>query len=89
MSARHIRPSFPTQAHGLAAALKHQTLKQSGRCKAALPHTEPDDVFEENTACSSETFLIHEGVGLAGFEQNLIITKTGVEILTKTPMIFW
>ncbi len=51
--------------------------------------TEEDDVFEEGTACSSEAFLIHEGVGLAGFEQNLIITKTGVEILTKTPMIFW
>jgi Xaa-Pro aminopeptidase len=51
--------------------------------------TDEDDVFEENTACSSETFLIHEGVGLAGFEQNVIITKTGVEILTKTPMIFW
>ena len=51
--------------------------------------TEPDDVFEANTACSSETFLIHEGVGLAGFEQNVIITDDGVEILTKTPMIFW
>jgi len=51
--------------------------------------TEPDDVFEAGTACSSETFLIHEGVGLAGFEQNVIITDDGVEILTKTPMIFW
>lgn len=51
--------------------------------------TDEDDVFEADTACSSEAFLIHEGVGLAGFEQNLIITKNGVEILTKTPMIFW
>lgn len=51
--------------------------------------TEPDDVFEADTACSSETFLVHEGVGLAGFEQNVIITAKGVEILTKTPMLWW
>lgn len=51
--------------------------------------TDEDDVFEAGTACSSEAFLIHEGVGLAGFEQNLIITENGIEILTKTPMIFW
>ena len=51
--------------------------------------TDEDDVFEADTACSSEAFLIHDGVGLAGFEQNVIITKTGVEVLTKTPMIFW
>ncbi len=51
--------------------------------------TDEDDVFEANTACSSEAFLVHEGVGLAGFEQNLIITENGVEILTKTPMLWW
>ena len=51
--------------------------------------TDEDDVFEANTACSSEAFLIHDGVGLAGFEQNLIIGQSGVEILTKTPMLFW
>jgi Xaa-Pro aminopeptidase len=51
--------------------------------------TDADDVFEADTACSSEAFLIHDGVGLAGFEQNLIIGKTGVEILTKTPMLWW
>ncbi len=51
--------------------------------------TDEDDVFEAGTACSSEAFLIHEGVGLAGFEQNLIIGKDGVEILTKTPMLWW
>jgi Xaa-Pro aminopeptidase len=51
--------------------------------------TDEDDVSEADTACSSEAFLIHEGVGLAGFEQNLIIGKKGVEILTKTPMLWW
>lgn len=51
--------------------------------------TDPDDVFEAGTACSSETFLFHKGVGLAGFEQNVIIREDGVEILTKTPMLWW
>jgi Xaa-Pro aminopeptidase len=51
--------------------------------------TDEDDVFEAGTACSSEAFLVHDGVGLAGFEQNLIIGESGVEILTKTPMLWW
>jgi hypothetical protein len=36
-----------------------------------------------------EAFLGKENVGAAGFEQNLIVTKTGTELLTKTPMLFW
>lgn len=51
--------------------------------------SDEDDIFTANTACSAEAFLIHEGVGFAGFEQNLIITEDGVEILTKTPMLYW
>lgn len=38
---------------------------------------------------SSEAFLTHTRVGAATFEQNFIITDTGTELLTKTPMIFW
>lgn len=51
--------------------------------------SDDDDILEANTACSSEAFLVREGVGLAGFEQNLIITEDGVEMLTKTPMMYW
>lgn len=51
--------------------------------------TDEDDVFEAETVCSSETFLIRKGVGFAGFEQNLIVTESGAEILTKTPMLWW
>jgi len=36
-----------------------------------------------------EAFLSRKGVGTAGFEQNLIVTATGTEMLTRTPMIFW
>ena len=38
---------------------------------------------------STETFLAVPGVGGAGFEQNFIVTKSGTELLTTTPMIWW
>lgn len=38
---------------------------------------------------AAEIFLTHPGVGTAGFEQNLIVTDTGPELLTRTPMLFW
>lgn len=46
------------------------------------------DRLKENMVCSSEAFLTWEGVGAAGFEQNMIIKKDGVEILTTSPLIW-
>jgi Xaa-Pro dipeptidase len=43
----------------------------------------------ENMVLSTEAFLNLPGVGNAGFEQNFIVTKTGTELLTTTPMIWW
>jgi hypothetical protein len=37
---------------------------------------------------AAEIFLTHQGVGTAGFEQNLIVTDAGPELLTRTPMLF-
>jgi Xaa-Pro aminopeptidase len=37
---------------------------------------------------AAEIFLTHLGVGTAGFEQNVIVTKHGTELLTTTPMLF-
>lgn len=48
-----------------------------------------DMVFEENMVLGVEAFLGKEGVGSAGFEENLIVTKNGTELLSKTPMLFW
>jgi len=50
---------------------------------------EGDEVFEEDSVLGIEAFLAHEGVGSAGFEQNVIVTANGTELLTKTPMVFW
>ena len=46
-------------------------------------------VFHENMAGATELFLNLPGVGSAGFEQNFIVTATGTELLTTTPMIWW
>lgn len=47
------------------------------------------ETFEQNMVLGVEAFLAHEGVGSAGFEQNVIVTASGCELLTKTPMLFW
>jgi Xaa-Pro dipeptidase len=47
------------------------------------------DTFEENMVLGVEAFLADGGVGSAGFEQNLIVTASGAELLTTTPMLFW
>lgn len=48
-----------------------------------------DDRLHENQVASSEAFLYWKGVGAAGFEQNFIVKKNGIELLTKTPMIWF
>lgn len=50
---------------------------------------EETDYFEEGMALGVEAFFGRPGTGSAGFEQNLLVTKTGTELLIKTPMIFW
>jgi Xaa-Pro aminopeptidase len=48
-----------------------------------------DAPLEAGMVMAAEIFLTHPGVGTAGFEQNLIVTDTGPELLTRTPMLFW
>ena len=47
-----------------------------------------NELIQENMVCSSEAFLAWEGVGAVGFEQNLIVKKDGVEVITTSP-IYW
>ncbi len=48
-----------------------------------------EETIEENMVCSSEAFLTWEGVGAVGFEENVIVTKDGPELITKTPLYYW
>jgi Xaa-Pro dipeptidase len=47
-----------------------------------------DVPLEAGMVMAAEIFLTHPGVGTAGFEQNLIVTDAGPELLTRTPMLF-
>ena len=53
-----------------------------------LSTCDEDQLIQESMVCSSEAFLAWEGVGAVGFEQNLIVGKDGVEVITTTP-VYW
>ncbi|MYA87464.1 MAG: aminopeptidase P family protein [Boseongicola sp. SB0662_bin_57] len=46
-----------------------------------------DAVVQADTMLGIEAFVRHRSVGTAGFEQNVIVTDDGAELLTTTPMI--
>jgi Xaa-Pro aminopeptidase len=48
-----------------------------------------DEIYEENMVVSSEAFLTRDGVGTASAENNFIVTRDGIEMLTKIPMYWW
>ena len=47
------------------------------------------DRVEEGMVFGIEAFLGREGVGAAGFEQNILVADGRVELLTPAPMIWW
>jgi Xaa-Pro aminopeptidase len=47
-----------------------------------------DFVLRENMVISIEVFFSKAGVGDAGFENNVIVTGNGAELLSRTPMLF-
>jgi Xaa-Pro dipeptidase len=52
-------------------------------------YAEFDMAFETNMTFGIEAFLSAEGVGSAGFEQNIVVTENGAELLTDAPMLWW
>lgn len=48
-----------------------------------------DRPFQENEVFTVETFVQEPGIGMASFEEILLVTADGVDRLTPTPMIFW
>ena len=47
-----------------------------------------DATFEEGMLIGVEAFLARRGTGNVGFEQNYLVTASGVELVTKTPMLW-
>jgi len=48
-----------------------------------------DEIYEENMVVSSEAFLTRDGVGTVSAENNFIVTRDGIEMLTRLPMYWW
>jgi Xaa-Pro aminopeptidase len=44
--------------------------------------------LQENMVVSIEMFFQRQGVGEAGFENSVIVTHSGTELLTCTPMLW-
>ena len=50
-------------------------------------HDHMGAVIEADTVLGIEAFIAKDCIGTAGFEQNVIVGRDGVELLTTTPMI--
>lgn len=71
---------FPIYGHGLGLFFEKPYI--------STVMGDPDDVFLENMVIGIETFVARKGLGSAGFEQNAIITRDGIELVTNTPMLW-
>ena len=72
---------WPIFGHGLGLFWEKPDLSET--------YAEFDMAFEANMTFGIEAFLSAEGVGSAGFEQNIVVTETGAELLTPAPMLWW
>lgn len=72
---------FPLLGHGVGLFFEKPYI--------GVELSDEGDTFEAGMVLGVETFLALPGVGSAGFEQNLIVTEDGTELLTRTPMIWW
>lgn len=47
------------------------------------------ETFEANMVLGVECFLVNPQLGIAGFEDNFIVTPEGTELLSFTPKTWW
>jgi len=71
---------FPLYGHGLGLFFEKPYI--------STVMGEPEDLFLEGMVIGVECFLGRKGVGSAGIEQNAIISSTGVELVTTTPLLW-
>ncbi len=80
---------FPLLGHGLGVSVPPLVIPFGDVDGGELGWTTLEEPIQPGMVLGVEAFLAREGVGLAGFERNLIVTGTGAELLEKTPMLFW
>lgn len=81
---------WPIYGHGTGTFWQYPLPVFEKEANGQDPETQlVDTPYEPGMVVSTEFFLTDEEGGSAAFEQNFIITQTGNELLTKTPMLWW
>jgi Xaa-Pro dipeptidase len=83
----HPQLKLPLLGHGLSTNFIPYTIPLGEGEPDPSRNLQYDVPLEAGMVMASEVFLTHPGVGSAGFEQNVIITPDGCELLTRTPML--
>jgi Xaa-Pro dipeptidase len=85
----HPQLKVPLLGHGLGTNFIPYLIPIGAGEEDADGSLRYDEPLQAGMVMAAEIFLSHPGVGTAGFEQNLIVTEHGPELLTRTPMICW
>jgi Xaa-Pro aminopeptidase len=84
----HPQLRVPLLGHGLSTNFIPYVIPIGGGEPDPAGTLQYDVPLEAGMVMASELFLTHPDIGTAGFEQNLIITERGTELLTQTPMLY-
>jgi Xaa-Pro aminopeptidase len=76
-----MNQQWPLYGHGIGMYWEHPYI--------GVETCDHNDRFEAGMALGVEVFLAAEGVGLAAFEQNLLLHDDGTEIITHSPLFWW
>ncbi|MBS1895661.1 MAG: aminopeptidase P family protein [Actinobacteria bacterium] len=75
--------------HGLGSFFTEPVIPARLAPDLGADFDEVDLPLAEGMAITVEVFLNDEGVGTATFEQIMLVSSSGTEMLTSTPLIFW
>ncbi len=84
----HPQLKVPLFGHGLGTNFMPNLIPIGGGDPGPTGPLCYDAPLKAGMVMAAEIFLTHPGIGTAGFEQNLIVTDAGPELLTRTPMLF-
>jgi Xaa-Pro dipeptidase len=85
----HPQLKVPLLGHGLGTFFDPHIIPIGEGDPDPMGTMRYDEPLQAGMVMAAEIFLTHPGAGTAAFEQNFIVTETGAELLTKTPMFFW
>jgi len=74
--------------HGLGTSFPTQLLPMGDHDPGPFGYQRLKGPIQPGMVLTAEAFLSRDGVGAAGFENNVIVTATGTERLDRTPMLF-